>query len=460
MKIATKLKLTAAAVTAACLTVFSPGLVQATSCPVAEYNASCYPSIQEAVDAAAPNSTVQLGYGVIEECDILLDKPVRIVGKGGKVGDATRETIVDASACRNGFLVSASGVKLAQLNVVDTAADVEESKRNSNFAAVRISNWGTGTTDLEDISLTQLRIDNSFVSGIIGINLTSLDKVWIGNTQVLNSAVDGIRIGGANLADISAVSVVNSTIDGSGNVGLWLPTNVTNSRVLHSTITNHLYDVDTAKGGMAFWFKQNVAFPNEMGLEVLNNNFDNNSTSLRTSYETLPAEPFNVSYNYWGMANECPQPVGAAPTAYQLQMPGATEDDVDDAVDFGTCLAATDSDAPVLTISTLSDGGSLDLSSSADIMGSIADANLPVGVSEYMGPGVSLRVLEAGTKNVVTTASFKPWDINPVIDGSGNWTITIPGSSIPAGTYDFEFTAKDMLKTTTRQVVTNVMVTN
>jgi len=176
-----------------------------------------YPTIQEAIDAAAPRDIVFVRNGIYNE-DIRIYKPILLIG------ESRENTVIIGSGVGDVIDVSSDGVKISGFTVKGSGAKYI-SPFEGGDAGIKLN--GVTNCSLSNIVITK----NS-----IGIFLNSSSNNIIENNEVYLNSMDGIYL---RLSNGNVIRGNNCTLNG-GHGGIYLNPSSNNNLIENNVCNSNL----------------------------------------------------------------------------------------------------------------------------------------------------------------------------------------------------------------------------
>ena len=221
-------------------------------------------SIKAAVAAAASGDTIQIKPGTYREGNILIDKPIVLIGLGFPVLDGENKyEILTIQASR----VSVTGLKFIETGIASM----------DDIAAIKVA-------DAKHVRIT----GNKFVNAFFGIHFSNSSQSWIVDNELESDATAEYEIGnGIHLWKCDHVTISNNTIKGHRD-GIYFEF-VTNSLILGNLSEGNI------RYGLHFMFSHND--------EYRDNSFINNGAGVSVMYTKGVKMIGNTFKRNWGASS-------------------------------------------------------------------------------------------------------------------------------------------------------------
>lgn len=221
-------------------------------------------SVKEAVRQAQPHDTIRIAPGLYRENEIIIDKPLTVIGQ--------QNPILDAGFKKGVFSVVADGVLITGL----TIRNVEESFVR-DYAAVRVIRGRHVTVR-----------DNIILNSYYGVFLERADSCTVQNNDIRGQAKQESTSGNAiHLWRSNAITVTGNKVSGHRD-GIYLEY-AGNSTVIANTSTNNL------RYGLHFMFSDNNRYER--------NRFIQNGSGIAVMYSRHIYMTDNLFEQNWGAAS-------------------------------------------------------------------------------------------------------------------------------------------------------------
>jgi len=281
-------------------------------------------TVADTIAAATPGSTVTIPAGTVKEHNIVIDKPITLIGEG---------VTVDAEYQGSAFVVKADNVKISGITTINTATakrfgenDIKRGKEGepdeivltyaAPVAAVEV--YGNNA-ELSGLTLTEPFIGirsynakNGVVSScdivsaeLNGIRLEYSSHDWtISSVTISGTGADAISIMGSFAFPTVNTAIYGNTITSSGVRGVTL-VGVSNSQIRSNTITEN--------GDIGVWVDYTTT-----GSTIRENTFENSQgKKLATSGDVHVAVPKGGSFDI-GSNNMRDAPGGMAKGIFEF----------------------------------------------------------------------------------------------------------------------------------------------
>lgn len=220
-------------------------------------------SVKEAIRLAQPYDTVWVASGIYHENDILIDKPLAIIGG--------QKAVLDAGFKKGIFSVMAQNVLIAGL----TLQNVEESF-TKNYAAVRVRGGGHITVR-----------NNTILNSYYGVYLEQTDSCTVSHNYIKGNAKQESTSGNAiHLFRTNHINIASNNVLRHRD-GIYLESS-SNSTITGNTSQNNL------RYGLHFMFSDNNSYRH--------NKFIRNGSGIAVMYSRDIIMTDNLFEQNWGAA--------------------------------------------------------------------------------------------------------------------------------------------------------------
>lgn len=221
-------------------------------------------SIKEAVNKAHPQDTIFISDGPYREGNIIIQKPLTIIGEDYPTLDGENKYEILTIQCDN---VTVKGLRLINTGVSNV----------NDLAAINVVN-------AKHVSILDNHIENAF----FGIHLLNSSQGKIANNQLQSGSKEEYHIGnGIHLWKCESISIDHNTIKGHRD-GIYFEF-VTNSFITHNHSEGNL------RYGLHFMFSHND--------EYRNNTFVNNGAGVAVMYTKKVRMIGNTFKHNWGSSS-------------------------------------------------------------------------------------------------------------------------------------------------------------
>ena len=218
-------------------------------------------SLKIAIKLAVPGDTLLVKSGMYREGNLLIERPIVIIGEGYPVLDGENKYEI--------LTIRANDVTIKGLKFVNTGTS-----SMNDIAAIKV-------LDTKNVKV----IDNIVINAFFGIHFSNSSLSLIENNQLQASAIAEYEIGnGIHLWKCDHVTIHNNTIKGHRD-GIYFEF-VTNSRITSNLSENNL------RYGLHFMFSHND--------EYHNNRFSNNGAGVAVMYTQNVKMTGNTFEENWG----------------------------------------------------------------------------------------------------------------------------------------------------------------
>ena len=220
-------------------------------------------SVKEAVRLAQPYDTIWINAGHYHENEIIIDKPLTIIGR--------KNTVLDAGFKKGVFSVMAQNVLIAGL----TIQNVEESF-TKNYAAVRVRGGGHVTVR-----------NNTILNCYYGVYLEQTDSCTVSHNYISGNAKQESTSGNAiHLFRTNYIIIAANKVSGHRD-GIYLESS-NNSTITDNTSQHNL------RYGLHFMFSDNNSYKH--------NKFIQNGSGIAVMYSRDIIMTDNLFAQNWGAA--------------------------------------------------------------------------------------------------------------------------------------------------------------
>jgi nitrous oxidase accessory protein len=226
--------------------------------------ATDFSSIKSAIISANPGDTILIKSGTYREGNIVIDKPLVIMGED--------YPILDGQSKYEILTINSDSVTISGLKFLETGA-----AGMHDIAAIKVH-------DAKRIRIT----GNKFVNSFFGIHLSNSSQCWITNNELDSDATAEHEIGnGIHLWKCDHISIDSNTIKGHRD-GIYF------EFVTNSLITNNWSEANI-RYGLHFMFSHDD--------EYRNNTFLNNGAGVSVMYTKGVKMINNTFIKNWGAAS-------------------------------------------------------------------------------------------------------------------------------------------------------------
>ena len=221
------------------------------------------PSIKKAIEIASAGDTILVYKGTYQEGNIVVDKPLVIIGKDYPVVDGVFKHEV--------FTVLANDVTIANFKIINVGVSSMHDK-----AAI-------GGENIKRLLVKGNQIEMAF----FGIHLSNAKSCLIEDNNLKANAIDETGTGnGIHLWKSNDITVRNNRVEGHRD-GIYFEF-VTNSNIVGNTSVNNL------RYGLHFMFSHNDAYTDNL--------FKNNGSGIAVMYSKQVTMTRNRFEENWGSA--------------------------------------------------------------------------------------------------------------------------------------------------------------
>ncbi len=221
-------------------------------------------SLKDAISLSKPHGTILLNKGIYKEHDILIDKPLKIIGKNSVVLDGEKKGYI--------LIIKSDSVSISGLTIKNPGQSYTK-----DYAAVYISRSNNFTFE-----------NNTLENVFFGFLLEKSHYGTVSNNKVSSNAVDQSSSGnGIHLWNCSNITIKDNEVFDLRD-GIYLEF-VKESKVLNNQSHNNM------RYGLHFMFSNNN--------EYHNNTFTNNGAGVAVMFSKYIKMTGNTFTKNWGTAS-------------------------------------------------------------------------------------------------------------------------------------------------------------
>jgi len=221
---------------------------------------SDYPTIQEAINAAAPGDTIQVSAQTYNE-NLIVNKTVRLIG------ESLETTIIDGDGIGTVMDVYADDVYISGFTIRNSGLGLHEFYSGLHM----------------HFSTSIVIVGNSITNNEFGIWLEGARNNVIRDNTITHNKYDAIYLGNSNINTISANTITNNTY------GVWLENSSCYNVFVGNIITNSSKGIRLAGNSNNNAVYDNTLKDNDDGVDL--------SSSFNTIYENTLRDNFHGIYS-------------------------------------------------------------------------------------------------------------------------------------------------------------------